>query len=280
MRISDSVRLADGERFAVGSSTMAAFVDSPRRIDGGVIMVCRGGSARITVDLRSYGLHAGSSLFLLPGKILTISDVTADFSVDYFAFSRELFEEASFRIDHYFFRFLSNNPHYDHSERSLQMLDLWMHSAGRLYDDRGHTFRDTIIKNRLQNLFLDICDAIRRNNIRMDDDALTGRQNELFHKYILLVREHFREQHDVAYYAGRMFITTRYLSTVVRNVAGESPKSIIDRMIVLEIKVLLMSTNLSVQEIAARLHFPDQSYMGRYFRKHTGQSPTRFRNKN
>ena len=43
----------------------------------------------------------------------------------------------------------------------------------------------------------------------------------------------------------------------------------------LEIKMLLQSTDLSVQEIAYRLHFPDQSYLGRYFKKHTGESPHR-----
>jgi AraC-like DNA-binding protein len=48
-------------------------------------------------------------------------------------------------------------------------------------------------------------------------------------------------------------------------------------MVIVEIKSLLQTSNLSVQEIAYRLHFPDQSYLGRFFRKHTGQSPTAFR---
>ena len=55
-------------------------------------------------------------------------------------------------------------------------------------------------------------------------------------------------------------------------------KEFIDRSVVLEIKMLLGSTELSVQEIAYRLHFPDQSYLGRFFKKHTGVSPTEFRN--
>ena len=57
-------------------------------------------------------------------------------------------------------------------------------------------------------------------------------------------------------------------------------KSIIDKHVILEIKVLLKSTNLSVQEISNQLCFPDQSFFGRYFKKHTGLSPLQYRNQN
>ncbi|MDE7005047.1 MAG: helix-turn-helix domain-containing protein, partial [Alistipes sp.] len=73
-------------------------------------------------------------------------------------------------------------------------------------------------------------------------------------------------------------ISTRYLSTVVRSIAHSSVKEFVDRAVVLEIKMLLQSSDLSVQEIAYRLHFPDQSYLGRYFKNHTGMSPTEYRN--
>ena len=63
----------------------------------------------------------------------------------------------------------------------------------------------------------------------------------------------------------------------MRNIAHRSAKELIDAAAVLEIKMLLQTTDLSVQEIAYRLRFPDQSYLGRYFRKHAGVSPTDFR---
>ncbi|MCC8152888.1 MAG: helix-turn-helix domain-containing protein, partial [Tannerellaceae bacterium] len=51
-----------------------------------------------------------------------------------------------------------------------------------------------------------------------------------------------------------------------------------NRHLILEIKVLLESTQLSVQEIAHRLNFPDQSYLGCYFKRYTGKSPSEYRN--
>ena len=64
----------------------------------------------------------------------------------------------------------------------------------------------------------------------------------------------------------------------MRSVARSSAKEFIDRAVILEIKMMLQSTDLSVQEIAYRLRFPDQSYLGRFFKKRTGESPTEYRN--
>ena len=278
MQFTETIALAAGERFAVGHSSMTAYIDRPERIDVGMIMICRKGSALLTLDVRAFNLSRGVEMVILPGKILAVDNASDDFEVEYFIFSRDMFEEASFRLDLSFLKFLAENPYYKHNEASIERFDRWMVSIQRMYEDREHTFRDTIMRNLLQNVFLNIYDAVRRNNLAASDEY-TGRQGELFHRYMTLVREHFREQHNVAYYAAQMCITTRYLSTIVRNVAGESPKDVIDRMIVLELKVLLRSTNMAVQEIAAQMHFPDQSYMGRYFRKHTGLAPTEYRNK-
>lgn len=278
MHISDKISLAGGEQFAVGSSSMASYIDSPERLANGAIIICRSGSARLTVDVRDFSLCEGSEMVILPGKIVSAESVSENFVVDFLLFSRNMFEEASYRMDLAFFKFLSNNPFWQHNEQTIERFDRWMASVQRTCDDREHMFRDTILRNLLQNVFLTIYDSLRRCNMSLVEEH-TGRQGELFHKYVTLVNEHFRKQHNVAFYAAQMFITTRYLSAIVRSVSGESPKDIIDRMIVLEMKVLLRSTGMSIQEIATQLHFPDQSYMGRYFRKHTGMSPSEYRNK-
>ena len=236
------------------------------------------GTTYLILDVMTLSLSEGSEVMVQPGKIMTVEYASEDFMVEYVAFSRDLFEEASYRMDLGFFKFLAENPFYQHSKETLCRFDRWIASLERVYEDKGHMFRDTIVRNLLQNVFLTIYDTLRRRAVTMKEEY-KGRQGELFHRYMTLVRENFREHHNVSFYANQLCITTRYLSTIVRSVAGESPKDVIDHMIVLEAKVLLRSTNMSIQEIALHLHFPDQSYLGRYFRKHTGDSPTEYRNK-
>lgn len=150
--------------------------------------------------------------------------------------------------------------------------------ASYTYRDRDNIFRNTIIRNRLQNVLLEAFDKTRRFAPDVHPQSGTTRQTDLFQRFVALVHEHCTEQREVVFYADRLCISTRYLSTIIRSVAHSTAKEFIDRSVVLEIKMLLESTELSVQEIAYRLHFPDQSYLGRFFKKHTGVSPTEFRN--
>ena len=140
-------------------------------------------------------------------------------------------------------------------------------------------FRNTIIKNRMQNLLLESYDKMQRFAARQHRvPETTTRQSELFHRFVALVHEHCAQEREVSFYADKLCISTRYLSTIVRSVAHSSAKEFIDRSVMLEIKMMLQSTDLSVQEIAYRLRFPDQSYLGRFFKKHAGESPTEYRN--
>ena len=101
-----------------------------------------------------------------------------------------------------------------------------------------------------------------------------NRQEEIFKRFIQLIHKHCTTQREVSFYAAELFITPRYLSTIVQNVSGNTAKSIIDRHVILEIKALLQSTSLSIQEISNRLSFPDQSFFWPLFQETYRQVPS------
>lgn len=108
-----------------------------------------------------------------------------------------------------------------------------------------------------------------------------SRKQAICHRFMQLVRDHGAQEHQVAFYSEKLCITPRYLHQItVRYMGGRSPKQLIDEQLVAEIKVLLSEPDLSVTEIAERLHFTDQSCLTRFFKKHTGLSPRDSRLKN
>ena len=279
MPLSKPIVPTESEQFVVGDSDLRYFSDYPTRCECGAIILCRSGSAEATVNLRRGRLEPNAILLMLPGSILMLTDISSDFRVTYCVYSRDIFAEASFRMEPAFFRFLSENPIcYPRGDEGGAKI--WFDIAAYTYRDRENIFRNTIIKNRVQNILLEIYDKLQRFAERdRPAPGTTSRQTELFHRFLALVHDHCSEQRDVAYYADKLCISTRYLSTIVQNVSHSSAKELIDKSVILEIKMMLQSTDLSVQEIAYRLHFPDQSYLGRYFKKHTGVSPTGYRRK-
>ena len=145
-----------------------------------------------------------------------------------------------------------------------------------LYQDTNNCFRGQILRNNLQSFLLHIYDKTHRLFLDRHPEGIS-RQEELFKLFIQAIHEHCTRQREVSFYADKLCISSRYLSTVVQNVTGTTAKSIIDRHVILEIKAMLKSTTLSIQEISNHLHFPDSSFFGRYFKKHTGMSPLKYR---
>lgn len=268
------------EYFIIGTSDLAFFNNYACRIEGCAILFCREGSADITVGQIHGQLKRNTLVLLLPGSLLLLTSRTDNFRASYCAFSHELFSEAAFRLEPAFFHSLRERPIVNPSQRITEGAIIWFDMTTYTYNDRENIFRHTIIKNRLQNLLLEIYDKMQRFSAyeREESADTTMRQTELFHRFASLLHEHCSQEREVSFYADKLCISTRYLSTIVHNIAHTSAKRFIDHAVILEIKMMLQSTDLSVQEIAYRMKFPDQSYLGRFFKKHTGESPTEYRN--
>lgn len=105
------------------------------------------------------------------------------------------------------------------------------------------------------------------------------RQQDYVRQFMSLLTLHFREQRRVTFYSGQMHITAKYLGTVVTQQTGRTVSDWIDHFVVSEAKVLLSTTSLTIQEITYKLNFPNQSFFCKYFKSHTGMTPSEFRSK-
>ena len=276
MSAANTIAVSEEEPFVIGKSDLAYFFNNPCRCDCALVLLCTSGHAQVTVDLRRGPLQLNTIVLLLPGSVLMFDDASADFSVRFGAFSPDLFGEAGFRLGLSFFSFLKENPISQVNERMAAGLSTWFEIMDYTYQDRGNMFRKTIVRNRLQNIMLELYDKIQRK-VSSQCPTTSNRQMELFHRFVSLVHDCCIEEREVSFYADKLCISTRYLSAIVRRTTHQSAKELIDKIVIMEIKVLLQNTTLPIQEIAYKMHFPDQSYLGRYFKKHTGISPSVFR---
>ena len=266
------------ETFRAGTDKLEFFRERLLKMNNGALMFCTRGEANITIDLRKYHIVPNTHITLLPSSIISLTSASKDFLVDFFAYSETMFKTACFRLEPPFIHFIKENACYTHTEdEPVRAITGLITASNAIYRDSENLYREAIAQNLLQIFFLDTYDKVQRY---FTEEQINGsnRKEELFKKFINLVHTYCTTQRDVAFYADQLCISTRYLSTIVRSIAHTTAKEFIDRSVILEIKMLLQSTDLSVQEIAYRLHFPDQSYLGRFFKKHTGESPTEYRN--
>ena len=105
----------------------------------------------------------------------------------------------------------------------------------------------------------------------------SSRQEMLHSKFIDLLSRNFRTEREVKFYAEKLCVTPKYLSQVVSGLTGRTPSDYIEEFVVMESKALLNSTPMTIQQVSDELHFPSQSFFGKYFKRIVGMSPKEYR---
>ena len=104
------------------------------------------------------------------------------------------------------------------------------------------------------------------------------RSDEIQKKFLSLVMKHYISNRQTAFYASHLSISPQHLCMIVKQKTGRSVSDIIADMVIMDAKSQLKSTDLTIQEIAYSLNFPNVSFFGKYFKRYVGISPQKFRN--
>jgi AraC family transcriptional activator of pobA len=112
------------------------------------------------------------------------------------------------------------------------------------------------------------------------EKELLGDKLDLVRKYNLMVENHYKKQHQVKFYAEQLYKSPKTLSNVFALYNHKSPLLVIQERVLLEAKRLLFYTEKASKEIAYELGFEDANHFSKFFKKHTGQTPTDFKKAN
>ena len=85
------------------------------------------------------------------------------------------------------------------------------------------------------------------------------------------------EKSTVAEYAAMLAVSPNHLNKCVKAATGKSAQELLSEMVLLEARVLLRQTTLTVNEIAWKIGKEDPSDFIRFFKSKTGQTPTEYR---
>ena len=248
----------------------------PRRMNFILIGLCLQGEVMYELDKKMQ--------IIKPGDILIVSDRHV---VDSYRCSEDM-RGLCMMMSVQFFREIIQNV----SDISSLFLFSRLHPVMRLEDkeietfkeyfqvikqkigDEHNHFRKDLIKALLLAMFYDLSNIIYRVKA---DGKPRSRAEVIFTQFITLVEKHFREERRVAWYAKQLCITAKYLSETVKAVSRRTPNEWIDDYITLELRVQLKNSTKTIKEIARDLKFPNQSFMGKFFKEHVGVSPLQYR---
>lgn len=169
--------------------------------------------------------------------------------------------------------FIIENPVISVDPRSARSLDLYARTMREIASEPGNRNSVTCAKFATLTLFY----GPLQNCFKKKADLPSLRKQKVSSGFFDLLKENFRTEHQLDFYAGRLFITDRYLYACVSSTSGKSPSYWIDYYLLLEAKKLLVGNILSIDQISERLGFAGSSQFGKFFKKHEGVSAGAFR---
>ena len=142
-----------------------------------------------------------------------------------------------------------------------------------------------IVRSLLGTMLLELLSIMRFNSERM---VVEGRQEEInpsLHKkriidnFMRLVEQSDGRIRRVDDFATQLNVTPKYLSTILKEVMNRRPSTYIQLYTLKAIEHRLRFTDMTMQEIANDLNFPNPSFFGKYCKEHLGMTPLEYRMK-
>lgn len=249
----------------------------PTRMNFILMALCKKGRAQYSIDTREQTVKPGDLLFISERHIVDNYMASPDFECLCIMVSTEFYHGFVQNVKNVssLLIFSMNNPVVTLTPREIQVYSNYYHTIREKMSDREHHYRTDLVKSLLLAMFYDMSNVIWR--VEQRGTKTQTRADAIFAQFIRLLEENFRQERRVGWYAGQLFITPKYLSEVVKQVSKRTPNEWIDNYVMLEVRVLLKNTTKSIKEITEELNFPNQSFLGKYFKERMGVSPSEYR---
>ena len=279
--------------------------EGPQVLTYGAILICRKGKARLNVNYKDWELYEGAVITLFPNDVVELkvdgdfkspqtengdckspetengdfkSPQTANcFQAEILKYNPSLLREASLQLEQTVYSSLREDRCRQDTPVVTNIIN-GMFGLLKVYFDQSEcTCISQLVLCQLKAFFIGFHEYLQRNPQYRPDEVKSYRVRELFNRFMMLLEKDYKISRDVNYYAEQMNISSKYLTNIVNQVTGHTPKTIIDQYVILQLKLHLKRSTQSIKEMAWEFHFADVSFFCRYFKKHTGLTPQQIR---
>lgn len=248
------------------------------KIDAVQVLICIRGTVQVNLNTGAYTLHADDVLFcgpnVLADKVIGSDDMecwgiflSTRMAKRFLGPDNDLREKFFYLTKHPVVHIRAGEVSV--FERYHELLLLRMSAADNPY-------RKEIMSALTYSVFYDLLANLDTTSVPAEK-ARVRQRDLLFKRFIELILGHKVKVRSVSYYADKLFVSTKYLSSVCKQVCGKTAFELINELVMADITELLKYSEMSIKEIADYQDFSNLSFFGKYVKSHTGLSPKEYR---
>ena len=283
----DTLRLGDSDELVV----MENFGSLPKgelSLDShGLIVICTEGMAQFDYDGQQIQLRKNDLYLYMAHSVVCNFMSSPDFNCRQIWFSRaelwniNMYSEVSLAD----LTYLKQHPKVHLSGEELSLLDDYFQLLCRRMRDQKPLLYSEIVRSLVSTMMLEMLCMIRRDKEQkaqadfQEDNTSGFHRRRLADKFMRLVEQSDGRMRRVDDFANQLNITPKYLSTLLKETMSRRPSEMIKLFTLKAIERRLRFTDMTMQEIANDLNFPNASFFGKYVKEHLGMTPLEYRKK-
>ena len=234
--------------------------------------LCTQGAASGMIDLMPFQLKRGTLMVNVPGQLITHQSASHDLGEPTLVMTRHFVDTLGLPYNFSLAVGVRENPVLELKHGEFAPIQNYCNMVkGLLRENRPFQVET------LRHLTCAYTYSLGSYLYRVTEGRKLSNEEVLMQRFLQEVHIHYKKERKVIFYAEKLHLTSGYLSTLVRNVSGKTASDWIDSFVLLEAKIMLKSTNLTIQQISQELNFPSQTFFGKYFKRLSGVSPKEYR---
>ena len=258
----------------------------PCRLDGYLAMFCISGDLKMNIDLNTFEIKENSLMINIPGSIIRVAEFSEDSIKDtrfiVVGMSAEFMSSIKMDFSKLFNESITimSNPCITLSEKEANLSYSYLKLVNTILADESIKSKKEIISGLVSSVFYFLGSIWSQRIIEASKQLSTKastRAKVTFDQFIKLVTEHHATERNMTFYADKLFLTPKYLSKLVKSISGRSAPDWINSFVILEAKNMLKYSDMTIKGIVYKLHFANQSVFYKFFKSHTGMTPSEYR---
>jgi AraC family transcriptional activator of pobA len=249
------------------------------RSDFLAVLLVTAGEATIKLNLEEYHLTKNSLLVASPYAIKQLISVNEDCLISTVSFTSDFLSKIGLpdkKIDLMDYFTSRYSPYWQLEEGDAFLLcNLLGQLEQRALHLDDHVYGQELLRHTFFLLLYEL-GGMSRKYAKINTPDFS-RKEGLVMSFLSMAQSQSRELRNVQQYAAQLHVTPKYLTETVKEQTGKTAGELIDAFVMLEAKLLLDDHELSISQIAEQLNFSDQSFFGKFFKRHSGYSPREYR---
>lgn len=239
------------------------------------ILLLSAGTVKGRVNMQAMEVTAPAMVFIFPEHTLEFSEASSDAQGKVLEFSYSFYERLGLRGNVALRQSFGDQVQIGMNERGMEAMMLYVEMIKGLALANDNPFQMDSALNLTRAFFYGAGYYFHQT---IEKRQLT-RQEDIVVRFSDLLAKHCSQHRNIEFYADAMNLSVKYISNIIKESTGKTAGKLIEEYVMIEAQSLLATTNLTISQVSDRLHFPDSSTFGKYFKRVTGMSPKEFRSR-